>query len=111
MATNGSPALEQLPSGNVELIPDPNHNENDDHDTVKCVCESNEENGDMLQCKSCSAWCHNICVSISPQVAANFPFICPFCIKEKFSLIPKLRSEISHLKALIIKLERSITSL
>ena len=23
---------------------------------------------------------------ISPQVAANFPFICPFCIKEKFSL-------------------------
>ena len=85
----------------------------DDHDIVKCVCESNEENGDMLQCESCSAWCHHslcYCVSIS-QVAANFTFICPFCIKKGLSLIPKLCSEISHLEAIIIKLERSITSL
>ena len=65
MAKNGSPALEQLPSGNVELIPDSNHNEKDDHDIVKCACETNEENGEMLQCESCSACCHNICVSSS----------------------------------------------
>ena len=62
-----------MPSGNVEPIPDPNHDENDDHDIVKCVCESNEENRDMLQCESCSARCHNLHVSIYSQVAANFP--------------------------------------
>ena len=45
------------------------------------------------------------------HVANNYPFVCPFCIKLSLSLIAaNLRSEISHLRAHIIKLENSFKS-
>ena len=74
-------------------------------DKVNCVCESLEESGLMLQCDSCLSWSHCKCVNVLPQVAEKFPFICPFCIKSIFSLVPSLHSEISHLKTLISRIE------
>ena len=59
----------------------------------------------------CSCWLHNECVNIPAHVADKFPFICPLCIKSFLSLISSLKSEISHLKAHIIKLEKSCKSL
>ena len=38
-----------------------------------------------------------------PDIAYNLPYICPFCIKSYLLL----RSEISHLKARVISLEKS----
>ena len=55
----------------------------------------------------CSCWLHNECVNIPAHVADKFPFIYPLCIKSSLSLISSLKSEISHLKAHIIKLEKS----
>ena len=81
-----------LLSVDIELNPD---------DEVKCVCESSDESGLMLQCDSCSesCWSHSECVGVSSHVANNYPFICPFCIKSIFSLVSSLRSDISHVKA------------
>ena len=80
-------------------------------DKVNCVCESLEESGLMLQCDSCLCWSHCKCVSVLPQVAEKFPFIFPFCIKSIFSLVPSLRSEISHFKDHINSLESSYKSI
>ena len=65
----------------------------------------------MLQCEQCSCWLHNECVNVPAHVADNFPFICPLCIKSSLSFISSLKSEISHLKAHIVKLEKSCKSL
>ena len=93
-----------LLSGDIELNPGPD-------DEVKCVCESSDEFGLMLQCDSCSCWSHSEYVGVSSRVANNYPFICPFCIKSIFSLVSSLRSDISHLKAHITKLESSYKTL
>ena len=87
--------------GNVKVNPGP------PDDIVKCVCSSTEESGLMLQCEQCSCWLHNECVNVPAHVADNYPFICPLCIKSSLSLISSLKSEISHLKAHIIELEKS----
>ena len=79
-----------LLSVDIELNPD---------DEVKCVCESSDESGLMLQCDSYFCWSHSECVGVSSHVANNYPFICPFCIKSIFSLVSSLRSDISHVKA------------
>ena len=48
----------------------------------------------MLQCEICSNWSYYECVKVSPAIADNHPYICPFCIKCYFSLVSNLRSEI-----------------
>ena len=60
-----------LLSGDIELNPGP-------EDEVKCVCESSDECGFMLQCDSCSCWSHSECVGVSSQVANNYPFYLSF---------------------------------
>ena len=65
----------------------------------------------MLQCEQCSCWLHIECVNVPAHVADNCPFICPLCIMSSISLISSLKSEISHSKAHIIKLEKSCESL
>ena len=91
--------------GDVEINPGP------PGDIVNCVCSSTEESGLMLQCDQCSCWLHNECVNVPAHIGDNFPFICPLCIKSSLSLILSLKSEISHLKAHIVKLEKSCKSL
>ena len=44
-----------LLSGDIDLNPGP-------EDEVKCVCESSDESGLMLQCDSCTCWSHSECV-------------------------------------------------
>ena len=93
-------------SGDIELNPCP-------EDVVKCVCESREDSGHMIACDSCSCWSHSSCVNITPTVADKYSFLCSSCIKSSFLSISTLCSEISLLKAHVIKLEkicRSLTS-
>ena len=90
----------------VEVNPGPSD------DIVKCVY--------VLQLKN-QALCYNVnnvlvgCTTnvwnVPAHVADNFPFICPLWIKSSLSLISSLKSEISHLKANIVKLEKSWKSL
>ena len=61
----------------------------------------------MLQCEMYSNWFHCECVKVSPVIADNLPYICPFCIKSYRSLVSDLGLEISHLKARVIILEKS----
>ena len=91
-------------SGDIELNPSP-------EDVVKSVCESREDSGHMIACDSCSCWSHSSCVNIAPTVADKYPFLCPFCIKSSFLFISTLPSEISFLKAHVIKLEKICCSL
>ena len=65
-----------LLSGDIELNPGPG---NDKEDVAKCVCLTQEDTGHMIECESC--WSHSECVNISPTVAANYPLICPYCVK------------------------------
>ena len=74
-----------LLSGNIELNPGPG---NDKEDVVTCVCLTQEDTGHMIECESC--WSHSECVNISPTVAANYPFICPYCVKSLFSSLSVL---------------------
>ena len=55
----------------------------------------------------CSNWSHCECVKVSPVIGGNLPYVCPFCIKSHLLLVSELRSEISHLKARVIRLEKS----
>ena len=55
----------------------------------------------------CSNWLHCDFVKISPVIVDNLPSICPFCIKSYLLLFSDIRSEISQLKAHILKLEKS----
>ena len=70
-----------LLSGDIELNPGPG-------DVVKCVCLTQEDTGYMIECDSC--WSHSECVNISPTVAANSPFICPYCVKSLVSSVSVL---------------------
>ena len=64
----------------------------------------------MLQCEQCSCWLHIDWLNVPAHVADNFPFTCPLCIMSSLSLISSLKSEISHLKTHIVKLEKSYES-
>ena len=70
-----------LLSGDIELNPGPG---NDKEDVVKCVCLTQEDTGHMIECESC--WSH----SESSTVAANYPFICPYCVKSLVSSVSVL---------------------
>ena len=79
--------------------------------TIRCPCSIREENGHMIECEFCNSWCHNNCVSISPSVAPNYPFVCPFCIKSTLLKIEPCISELRsfqdcfhHLKSKLLKL-------
>ena len=61
----------------------------------------------MIECESCSCWSHSECVNISPTVAANYPFICPYCVKSLFSSVSVLTSDITQLKDRLVKLENT----
>ena len=61
----------------------------------------------MIKCESCSSWSHSECVNVSPTVAANYPFICPYCVKSLFSSISVLTSDITQLKDRLVKLENT----
>ena len=93
-----------LLSGDIKSNPGP------PNDTVKCVCSSCDESGLMLQCEMCSNWSHCECVNVSSVIAGNLPYVCPFCIKSHLLLVSELRSEISHLKARVIRFEKSCSS-
>ena len=69
-----------------------------------------EDSGHMIACDSCSCWSHSSCVNIPPTVADKY-FLCPFCIKSNLLSISTFRSEISLLKAYVIKLEKLCCSL
>ena len=43
----------------------------------------------------------------SPVIAGNLRYVCPFCITSHLLLVSELRSEISHLKARVIRLENA----
>ena len=73
-----------LLSGDIELNPGPGN----DKDVVKCVCLTQEDTDHMIECESC--WSHSECVNISPTVAANYPFICPYCVKSLVSSVSVL---------------------
>ena len=90
-----------LLSGDIESNPGP------PNDTVKCVCSSCDESGLMFQCEMCSNWSYCECVKISPAIADNLPYVCPFCIKSHLLLVSELTFEISHLRAHIIRFEKS----
>ena len=92
-----------LLSGDIESNPGPDPGE----DTIKCVCDSLEETGHMIECEQCFCWSHSDCVNIPSHLASSFPFICPHCVKATITMIPSLRSEISHLRARVIKLENA----
>ena len=73
-----------LLSGDIELNPGPGN----DKDVVKHVCLTQEDTGHMIECESC--WSHSECVNISPTVAANYPLICPYCVKSLVSSVSVL---------------------
>ncbi|KAI5816473.1 hypothetical protein BZA77DRAFT_60511 [Pyronema omphalodes] len=54
------------------------HEEVDDEGITRCLCGRGEEDGQMVQCESCTFWLHIRCLGHSkkslPQV-----FVCPFC--------------------------------
>ena len=74
---------------------------------MKCVCLTQEDTGHIIECESCSSWSHSECVNVSPTVAANYPFICPYCVKSLFSSISVLTSDITQLKDRLVKLENT----
>jgi hypothetical protein len=53
-------------------------------DTIRCICDDNEEDGLMIQCDHCLCWLHCECVNISRN---NIPerYKCDFCKKGKRS--------------------------
>ena len=89
--------------GDIESNPGPDTGK----DIIKCVCDSLGETGHMIECEQCLCWSHSDCVNIPPHLASSFPFICPHCVKASITLIPTLCSEISHLRARVIKLENA----
>ena len=89
--------------GDIESNPGPDTGK----DIIKCVCDSLGETGRMIECEQCLCWSHSDCINIPPHLASSFPFICPHCVKASITLIPTLRSEISHLRARVIKLENA----
>uniref|UniRef100_A0A1X7UGB3 PHD-type domain-containing protein n=1 Tax=Amphimedon queenslandica TaxID=400682 RepID=A0A1X7UGB3_AMPQE len=74
---------------------------------VHCVCSSQEDIGNMVECESCNKWSHCKCVSLPPSLAASYPFVCPFCIKSLFSRLSTLESEVTSLSNRISSLESS----
>ena len=43
------------------------------------------------------------CINISEGVVNNYPFVCPLCINSSISIISYFMSEISQLKAHMVK--------
>ncbi len=74
----------------------------DDKAKIACVCTSLEERALMLQCDVCDSWLHCDCLSISEVTAKapNFPFVCPFCVK---NAVPRLKTLVQELSTLQVE--------
>ena len=79
----------------------------DREDVVMYVCLTQEDTGHMIECESCSSWSHSECVNVSPTVAANYPFICPYCVKSLLSSVSVLTSDITQLIDRLVKLKNT----
>ncbi|EME86324.1 uncharacterized protein MYCFIDRAFT_181934 [Pseudocercospora fijiensis CIRAD86] len=45
---------------------------------VRCTCGVNSDRGQMVQCKSCTQWCHATCIGVDPTAG---PITCFLCTK------------------------------
>lgn len=48
------------------------------HRQVRCTCGVNSDHGQMVQCKSCTQWCHAACIGVDPTAG---PITCFLCTK------------------------------
>ena len=66
-----------------------------DVSTIHCVCSNNEDSWPQLQCESCLCKSHTKCVGISPLLAKLYPFVCPFCVRDKVVRFDSITLQIS----------------
>ena len=71
-------------------------------------CASTADSGLMVECESCSRWCHSKCVGITQATAATFPFVCPFCVKSLFTKLVNIDSVIEGLRTHVSSMEVSL---
>ena len=75
---------------------------------VRCVCASTADSGLMVECESCSKWCHSKCVGITQATAPTFPFVCPFCVKSLFTKLVNIDLVIEDLRTRVSSMEASL---
>ena len=79
--------------------------------TIKCVCPSSREEGDMLQCELCFSWSHCECVNIPLALASTHPFVCAHCIKSSVVSLSSLHCKLSALEHSLSCLSSRLDSL
>ncbi|XP_033124393.1 HORMA domain-containing protein 1-like [Anneissia japonica] len=47
---------------------------------VRCPCESNEDDGLMIQCESCKSWQHAVCFAVIDEDQAPEKHLCNLCV-------------------------------
>jgi PHD-finger len=47
--------------------------------TIRCICDINEEEGEMVQCDGCGSWLHTKCLCISNTELNESLYYCPWC--------------------------------
>ena len=48
-------------------------------DITRCICESDEPNGTMIQCEECHVWQHCKCMNISTKKKMPRHYYCELC--------------------------------
>ena len=62
----------------------------------------------MLACEECGNWLHSKCVGLSRSVAATFPFVCPFCLRDLHRQVASLRSDQTQVSDSVCSLTKSV---
>ena len=78
--------------------------------TMRCVCFKNKEQGNMIECEECRSWLHNKCAHVPSSVPPDYPFICPFCVRNTSLQVKSLRHELSQISKSVQSLEQSINT-
>ena len=76
--------------------------------SIKCICGSFKEEGNLVECELRHLWSHCKCVKISVSLAATYPFICAFCIKSSLVSLASINSKISSLENKLSSLSSEI---
>ena len=64
----------------------------------------------MIECEECHSWLHNKCAHVPSSVPPDYPFICPFCVRNTSLQVKSLRHELSQISKSVQSLEQSINT-
>lgn len=51
----------------------------EDSGLIRCICPFDDDDGFTIQCETCFAWLHGLCVDISPETVPDI-YTCPLCV-------------------------------